>query len=391
MVARESQSSYSYRKIGFSRYFIIFGLSAYLVSSCFYVFRSGVPQPADYLLVVVMFAAMTMSVIGLGQIRYIALPSCLMLAYCWMVSSVYYFLYLDAFFLASPLFYSYNVVAMFLVACVIIVAPREACRYISISAIAILVIQFGAVSIDYRLFGERHTGTLNDPNQLGYMVLLALYAKLVTKPSMRLEASDVLCLAISGYVILKTMSRSATVGWVAMFFVATIFLKASLQMRAVLIAAFSVGLVVVGMYEVDFTAIIFENTLVSNMTERFQEKGHDDSLSARGYDRLWLYPEYLLLGAGEGAPERFGSAGEIHSTWANVLFSYGIIGFSLFIWLLVRVFRYAHVFHILLFLGPAGYGVSTYGLRTTLFWVVLGMVFGLSQLRLSAFRNTLPE
>lgn len=62
---------------------------------------------------------------------------------------------------------------------------------------------------------------------------------------------------------------------------------------------------------------------------RFNEKGLDDTFAGRGYDRICKYPEYLLFGAGEGAHYRFAEKslflGEIHSSWAGVLFYYGII------------------------------------------------------------------
>ena len=51
-------------------------------------------------------------------------------------------------------------------------------------------------------------------------------------------------------------------------------------------------------------------------------------LSDRGMDRVALYPRYLLLGAGEGNFNRFLKAAqqnEIHCSFLNIWFRYGVI------------------------------------------------------------------
>ena len=71
------------------------------------------------------------------------------------------------------------------------------------------------------------------------------------------------------------------------------------------------------------------------MLTRIQEKiwkvlygGNSTMLSDRGMDRVALYPRYLLLGAGEGNFNRFLKAtqqNEIHCSFLNIWFSYGVI------------------------------------------------------------------
>lgn len=71
------------------------------------------------------------------------------------------------------------------------------------------------------------------------------------------------------------------------------------------------------------------------MLTRIQEKiwkvlygGNSTMLSDRGMDRVALYPRYLLLGAGEGNFNRFLKAAqqnEIHCSFLNIWFSYGVI------------------------------------------------------------------
>ena len=52
----------------------------------------------------------------------------------------------------------------------------------------------------------------------------------------------------------------------------------------------------------------------------------NQGIGTRGFQRIGENPQYLLFGAGEGAFERFNETIELHSIFASVLFSYGIIG-----------------------------------------------------------------
>jgi hypothetical protein len=61
-----------------------------------------------------------------------------------------------------------------------------------------------------------------------------------------------------------------------------------------------------------------------------------------------------------------------------VLFSYGIVGFSLFVVLLIVVFRRAPLAYMLYSLPIWIYGLTHQGLRTTMLWVFLGMAFGMA-------------
>jgi len=119
------------------------------------------------------------------------------------------------------------------------------------------------------------------------------------------------------------------------------------------------------------------------LKSRFVERDSDDSLEGRGYDRIWKFPACLLFGAGEGATDRFASKcyflGEIHSTWAGLLFNYGIIGFALFMAFLCSIFRNLKDKRFFaLLLGPFIYGFFTYNLRNWYFWVGLAIIYSSS-------------
>ena len=88
--------------------------------------------------------------------------------------------------------------------------------------------------------------------------------------------------------------------------------------------------------------------IVGDVVNRLQNIGkqRDDSLEGRGYTRIWVYPQHLLLGAGEFGWGRFKDVtSELHSTLGTILFSYGSIGLVLFSLILWRLFRFVGLAH----------------------------------------------
>jgi hypothetical protein len=93
------------------------------------------------------------------------------------------------------------------------------------------------------------------------------------------------------------------------------------------------------------------------------------------------YPEYILWGAGHGEHERFnGTAGdghagtEVHSSFIGLLFYYGIFGASLFIVFIFFAIRKVPVPALLILLITFVFGLTTYSLRTPIFWVMLAFI-----------------
>jgi hypothetical protein len=124
-----------------------------------------------------------------------------------------------------------------------------------------------------------------------------------------------------------------------------------------------------------------EQEKVTRVATRFEQVGKDsdDNAAGRGYDRIWLFPQYVMVGAGEGAYRRFTEGHdnmEIHSSWGTLLFSYGIVGTIAFMALLWAIFRRAAWQLRFYFIPLALYGLTHQGLRFSLLWVFLGLVIG---------------
>jgi hypothetical protein len=112
-----------------------------------------------------------------------------------------------------------------------------------------------------------------------------------------------------------------------------------------------------------------------------QESTTDDYFTDRGLDRIFKHPEYLIAGAGEGYFLRFHrSKFEIHSSGANLVFSYGIIGAILFLIFLQRLSVVAGSRLTLLMIPALSYSLFHQGMRARPFWLLLAIALGLGVL-----------
>ncbi|MBR4672261.1 MAG: hypothetical protein IKO78_03575 [Bacilli bacterium] len=96
-------------------------------------------------------------------------------------------------------------------------------------------------------------------------------------------------------------------------------------------------------------------------------------LQERGLDHLYIYPQYMLYGAGEGNYARFELVShecEIHSTLPAILFYYGIVPFLLIAcWIYKRTYKLnKHYMPVYLAIIFESFTLLNY--RQSLFWVV---------------------
>ena len=354
----------------------------FLVASCIYVFDPGLPQPADLLM------AALVAVLATGFIIRPAIPKdlvffgVLFVGYVALVNLFWYTQYQTRPFWMTPLYYAYNFSAVMVVVS-LIRAFRE--RFVTPCLVAIaiaIVVEIVALYVLPRP-GIRSIGTFNNPNQLGYWGLLLGCCWLVLRRDQKLGLTDFAVLCGAGYLTMASLSKAAMVSFVLLLLMALVTQRLARTAKLMFLALAFIGTSTVLL---DSSAVerFFSIDLVERVDSRLGTIGEqrDDSLGGRGYDRIWRHPEHLAFGAGEGAAWRFSKFGglvtEMHSTFGTVLFSYGIVGFSLFVVLLIVVFRRAPLAYMLYSLPIWIYGLTHQGLRTTMLWVFLGMAFGMA-------------
>ncbi len=204
----------------------------------------------------------------------------------------------------------------------------------------------------------------NNPNQLGLWALAS--ACMFGLIAERIGCSKLLMLIVMGCALIATilsLSRAAMIAIVALF------VAMNLQRPFLIAIVGAGGMLLVASVDLQLIGFVLERleSIINNPD--------------RDYSRLQDLAQYMFLGAGEGALDRFHSEHqqEIHSIYGTLFFSYGILGALLFSFLLWRVFRLAPMC-FLVFVGPILiHGLVHNDLRLSFFWMLLALVISKPQ------------
>ena len=138
-------------------------------------------------------------------------------------------------------------------------------------------------------------------------------------------------------------------------------------------------------FTISIAILLINKDMLQATFERFLSFDLNTQLAVRGYSRIYDYYEYILFGSGQGLDERFYLASsifdgvyteysfEIHSTFAAILFYYGIFGFIFFFSFLFKIFKNLDSVQKIFFLVPFFYSLTTYNARTPIFWFFIGV------------------
>lgn len=360
--------------------------AVYLAATPLYVFPSGYPQPGDGLMAVLILVLLTGFSLRAPKHTSLYLLGALFIGHVAIVNWVWWLQYKDQKFLLASIYYAYNcgiflfVISLFQRYGANVVGVARA----SLTVAALIVLAFCLVTSHVATGeGERAIGTFNNPNQLGYWSLLAVGCFLVLKGNERLNLLDFVFLATATYLAALSLSKAALLSLFALLLTALV--GQGVERRSTLaILVVLLGLTPLLVLQSGIVGSALLQTQAGDVVGRLQNIGqqHDDSLVYRGYDRIWLYPQYLIFGAGEGAFERFDLSKapplEMHSTFGTLLFSYGMVGFGLIGSAVYMIMRRAPVRHIAYFGILTFYGMTHQGLRFSLLWVFLGLIFGMT-------------
>jgi O-antigen ligase len=347
------------------------GLATYFVLKIFYVYPSGKPQPADFFLVVVMAVSLIVLWRKLPREPALYLSLGLFVGWVAVVNGTWFLLLDETGFVRSTLFYAYNAMILLFV---IFAAAHDFARLQKFTMLACLLaitIQFIDVTVVGEMaYGSRTLGTFNDPNQLGYWALLAVACYAVIRGDKGGNLLDLAVLLAGFYIVYTGLSRSATTAMLVLGALVVWHTRWEhrgqiLGAGALILAASAVG------------TALFEP--LRGLSKRLMNIDVGE-VGERGYERITEHPQYLIFGAGESAHWRFHErAIELHSSLGTIFFCYGLVGLILFSWVLLTVFRPAARAHQLYLVPPMLYGIANMGVRFSLFWVFLGLVFGVAR------------
>lgn len=354
----------------------------FIFFSPFYIFPSGLPQPADIVIAfggfVFFFSKDFWKTFKLEIVnklfRFVLLVSLINLFYWFYYEAI---LGVENKIYFSTLFYIFNL--LFFIMYVSLLKGKDNLDGKSVNLISLVIIITVSLQFVLAILGIGNSSTrgaifFNNPNQLGYFALLML-SLFTILPSFYRKNIFLIILMIStcGYLVLYSVSRAALGGIVILagmiFYMEGFKLKIkSVMLILILIISIPIAL------KTDFVNKRMESVFSRN--ERDMEE-NISQIQIRGYDRFLIHPEYIFYGAGEGLNERFNSFHqlEMHSGFGNVLFSYGVLGFLLFLNFFKTIIKRRMLFYGLLLAPIVVYNLTHQGFRDSLFWAVLASVF----------------
>lgn len=340
-------------------------LVAYLMAKPFYLFPGGDAQIAD-LIACLLFVAVF---IGRQTIRSDTAPvlwiASLFATYSLIVNAIWALLMMDISMLMTPAYYFFNTLMMYVVLTFGSRSERGMLKILLFGVVAAVALQAVLTIWSVDPDRERQVFFFNDnPNRPAYWALLSATIFLVIANRMKIGVLvQYGFMLMIFYLIALALSKA---GLIAVFLLLVIHFSRSYKQLFVVLAVAAVALYFAS-----------QLPLMEHVIARLDNIGHqsDDSLHGRGYDRLWLHPQYLFFGAGEQGLSRFPETDiEFHSTLGTVLFSYGAVGVILFLSLIWQLFRSAS-WREFLYLGPVfAYGLAHQGLRFTLLWILFALL-----------------
>lgn len=346
-----------------------------------FLFPSGYPQINDGFMVLGLMAMLFYALHKKGWGVQKAFFAAIMFGtVTFVINLIYLMFYKDIRLLLSSMYYIYNAGIFIFTASLIKKSPEQTSFAIYMGiAFSLLAELYVCVAMpEFR--NGRIIGTFNNPNQLANWSLACAAILLILKKHRRLNIVDFGLLLVVAYIQTMALSKAGIICVLLIFMslpftkMMSPFLRTLSFFFAVILFIFSLQSMIT-LYE-KIQQVEFLDRSVSRL-ENIGQEG-DDSLEGRKYDRFIKYPQYLLTGAGEGAFHRFSEGykpSEMHSGVGNILFSYGIIGFCVFLYFLYTVSQKNDKYFLYILFVLMLYGLTHQNIRDSHFWVFLGVAY----------------
>ncbi|MFG6158403.1 hypothetical protein ACGTNG_06320 [Halomonas sp. 1390] len=346
--------------------------------SSLYLFPSGQPQPADFILLA--FAAV-MVAMALRDDELVLSPFALawglMLVWILLVCLTWTLVTQSTAFFIHVAFFLFNFLIGMALLRLLGVYGDKVHGLIRTALSLALLISASQVMVQLALGSGRTTGSFNNPNQLAFFSLCGIVILMLLDdfhPRMRLTTLVGLGAALVGIFAASSLAALGGLTLVALAWaLANVVSFKQLLRLSVVVAGLCALLLVIDLQS--------GGQVQHNLTARLDMAPTkvDRMVEERQFDRLLNFPHYAILGAGEAERQRFAphDSHEIHSSFINMLFAYGLPGLGLFLVLLAAAVWRAPLYVWVGLAGPLLYSVTHNGLRTTLFWVMLTLCWHL--------------
>jgi hypothetical protein len=367
-------------------------LLIYPVLKPFYIFDSGMLQPADMFLMVGFFLLVISR--KEANVRYQVVTKVYntvllyfsFTCYQFIINIVWFLLLAGTYYgtssglLKSSLFSLFNFFAI--LTCIMIyerIGHRMFVKiaqgfFLSSIVVFLLTVFSSAESI-------RSTAGFNNPNQLGYFGVLLLAGIIIFGKYLK-STSNIIAAGLSLVFIAASLSKAAILGaLISIMLTVLVSGTRGYKINAkVKVFLFIILVFIIYMLLFDNTLYLKNPTLyaIRNRMDRIWIENDSSFADGRGYRRVLETGIHFLWGTGEGAYQRFVTmpGAEIHSSYMSVLVSYGVIGFLLLTKIITGMLfmdKYNKLVSVCLFSGVFLYWFTHQGLRNTIFWVLISV------------------
>ncbi len=386
---RENRQEYKTPKI------IQYLFLLYFLLKPFYIFESGSFQPSDCIFILSFFIFLYYN----GRVDLIHCKFdyilCIFVLSTFVINAVYFLIYRNTEFIYSTLYYVFNLMLV-LVARVLLTSKEFitklfwVCRIGLYLQVIIFILGLGKYYMDANGATYRYLGTFNDPNQLAFYMFASLMVMFMIEKFYGIKCqTNILDYAAFLFILYHTASLGMLLAfavfiatYVVVLLATPMFERDSKRRKQALYGLIVICLAIV-LIIVFYDQIspfiqdskIFERLLVKEeySTSISESPANERTIwQDRNIDKLYLYPQYNIFGAGQGYFGRFWratSSGEIHSTLLSILFCYGIIPTSIFLyWIWKNVRKTTHFLPV--FLALAVESLILLNQRQPLFWMI---------------------
>lgn len=303
------------------------------------------------------------------------LPLLFFVIYAILITLAWLIIIRDTSILIFPLIYIFDFFILFAL-CLRFTKDNNFVIFFASLMVFSVVLQF-ILSFLFSSNGYRGTVFFNNPNQLGYFSLLTaaiitIFFKYKYINTIYYIVGMLCCI----WLAQLSLSKSAMVSGIFLLLYALYGLLSNIKTQIIVIV-----LVVCFIFFLGDNPLLLDRFDIVHGRIEAIGSDDDDSAEGRGYDRIWLQPEMLLLGASEGAVYRWNTiltGYEMHSTWGTILFSYGFFGLICWLYFLVKVGLDNKFVTLIPLLSIFAYGITHNGLRFVYFWFFMAILVFIS-------------
>lgn len=359
-------------------------VSLYFVLKPFYFWSSGLPQLSDVVLSTVVVSWLLLQLLPSSQ-RSIVVPA------TWLFGLfAFHATFINLFamlatgggmeFVKASFYCIFNAVVAVAIAALHFRLGAALLNTIHDATVCSVILQAALIALNSGSY-YRATGQFNNPNQLSYYGLLSF--AIIAFVGLRRELispGGLIGLIAASWLVLSSLSKSGVIALAALAIGFVVLLVRDRSPRLRRLAIFGSFGIATSATLLVISGRIQESNLYQRLQLRFGTSQGDDSLSARGYDRIWREPDSWLFGHGEGGRDRYyyDWGGEFHSTLGNIQLSYGLIGTAIFVAILTIAFRRSGATGAMLVIPLLIYGLTHNGGRNTMFWMLLALMMSSS-------------